>query len=491
MSFPIGVNTVTLTIGTTLAGDGESGSFDGVVVPIFGGTVRAILWLVNGTSYTDVSGTVVSGPSGVAAVAVPDPHQDGWVVPTLGPGGATMNVPITDWGYFVSGIVTFASGKKRIIGKAVKIPPGQTAVDLDTVADGQIVGGVQGPYQSAISDVEITTLLPGTDATVALTDGVLQLGIPRGAQGVSGPPGPSGVVVLDADDPDPDPPLAGVLYVRLGEPAPAVPTGLAASLITDDGFTLSWSASVGATGYEARLNGGSATAATSPNAFTGLDPNTLYAAQVRARNASGVWSGWSTALDVTTDATPSGPSLIFADTFNRADGPAGNGWEGPSGDGSNTTIASNALALSGWGAYNRVWQPGLPQLVSVRALFVSTADWYQGIFLARHPVSGGGIKLFRNGADWVLGNADSFSGENTIIAGTPPAGATALRLDFDGTNVRAWAGVGTPSTLVADVTLASLGITGLSSDPGTVYLAGYCGEAKVPNIDNFEVWTAT
>lgn len=87
--------------------------------------------------------------------------------------------------------------------------------------------------------------------------------------------------------------------------APSVPTGLAASAITTTGFTLSWSPStddVGVTGYEVRLDGGTPTAATSPHPFTGLTADTSYAAQVRARDAAGNWSAWSSSLPVSTDS---------------------------------------------------------------------------------------------------------------------------------------------------------------------------------------------
>lgn len=91
--------------------------------------------------------------------------------------------------------------------------------------------------------------------------------------------------------------------------APSVPTGLSASAVTADGFTLSWSPSTddaGVTGYEVRLDAGTGTAATSPHAFTGLDPVTEYSAQVRATDAAGNWSDWSATLSVETEAEGGG-----------------------------------------------------------------------------------------------------------------------------------------------------------------------------------------
>lgn len=46
------------------------------------------------------------------------------------------------------------------------------------------------------------------------------------------------------------------------------------------------------------------------------------------------------------------PGLIFADDFNRADGPVGNNWL--DGRGGTDTIVSGALQITGYGGYGRV-----------------------------------------------------------------------------------------------------------------------------------------
>lgn len=302
-------------------------------------------------------------------------------------------------------------------------------------------------------------------------------------------------VLLESGEDPPVPPAPNTLYLRLltaDTTAPTVPTGLVSSAITSTGFTVSWTASsdaVGVTGYQVRVGAGTPVDKTvTSHSFTGLTASTAYAVTVRSRDAAGNWSAWSTALTVNTASA--GASPLFADTFNRANGLAGNGWQGPSGDGSNTTIVSNALAFSGWSAYNRAWQSGLPRACSVRALFTSAIDTYQGIFVGYHGTTGGGVKLFNNGGTWVVGNADGFGTQNTPVT-APPGGSTALRLDLfaDGI-VRGYAGVGTADTLILDSTVTALGITGLSSDSSSVYRAGYCGEAKTPSVDNFEVYAA-
>ncbi len=82
---------------------------------------------------------------------------------------------------------------------------------------------------------------------------------------------------------------------------PSTPTGLVASNATLTAFTLSWVPStdnVGVAGYEVRLNGTSVngTVAGLLFSFTGLQPNTTYSLEVRARDMAGNYSGWSEPL---------------------------------------------------------------------------------------------------------------------------------------------------------------------------------------------------
>lgn len=85
---------------------------------------------------------------------------------------------------------------------------------------------------------------------------------------------------------------------------PSVPTGLASSAITSTGFTVTWSAStdnVGVTGYQIRLASGTPISVSGTTySFTGLTASTAYAVSVRARDAAGNWSAYSSALAVTT-----------------------------------------------------------------------------------------------------------------------------------------------------------------------------------------------
>ena len=93
--------------------------------------------------------------------------------------------------------------------------------------------------------------------------------------------------------------------------APSVPTGLSSASVTQNSFTLNWSAStdnVGVTAYEVFRNGTSLGTTSNTNFnVTGLTAGTAYSMTVRARDAAGNWSAQSSALSVTTQsATPTG-----------------------------------------------------------------------------------------------------------------------------------------------------------------------------------------
>lgn len=101
-------------------------------------------------------------------------------------------------------------------------------------------------------------------------------------------------------DPDPDP---------SDTTPPSVPSGLAAASLGQTSLTLNWTASSGTpSGYEVRRNGSSiATPTSNTLAQSGLTPGTEYTYAVRARDAAGNWSAWSTNLVVTTTAPGSIP----------------------------------------------------------------------------------------------------------------------------------------------------------------------------------------
>jgi chitodextrinase len=109
--------------------------------------------------------------------------------------------------------------------------------------------------------------------------------------------------------------------------APSVPSGLGSSSVTTTSFTLTWSASsdnVSVTAYEVQRDTTSlGTTSALSLGLSGLSPNTTYAMTVRARDAAGNWSAWSSALNVTTaslaDTTaPSVPTGLASSNVGSA-----------------------------------------------------------------------------------------------------------------------------------------------------------------------------
>ena len=165
MAIPAGVNQVLITVGGIFGSLGSQATVTGTVKPVFGGTVKSIVWEANGDTYSDVKEDVL-GESGVAAsFAVVDPTQDGWVIPT--PNGLQT---IKNWAYLFEGRATFPNGSTHIISKAFQITAGQTTIDLDTVPDGQVSSGVVAPAVGVSSVNGQTGAVVITPAPATITD---------------------------------------------------------------------------------------------------------------------------------------------------------------------------------------------------------------------------------------------------------------------------------------------------------------------------------
>lgn len=102
---------------------------------------------------------------------------------------------------------------------------------------------------------------------------------------------------------------------------PSVPAGLAYSNLASDGFDVTWTAStdaVGVVGYRVLLNGTiNGTTPIPSYTFADLDPSTAYSVTVQAYDAANNYSAASSALAVTTPATPA-PTvkpLMYNDTI--------------------------------------------------------------------------------------------------------------------------------------------------------------------------------
>lgn len=90
--------------------------------------------------------------------------------------------------------------------------------------------------------------------------------------------------------------------------APGAPSGLAASSVTQTGFTFSWGAVSGATSYEWRRDGGSTTTISGTSAaVSGRPAGSSNSMQVRAVNSAG-YSAWSTLVVETLPTAPVAPA---------------------------------------------------------------------------------------------------------------------------------------------------------------------------------------
>lgn len=373
------------------------------------------------------------------------------------------------------------------------------------------VGGDEGNWGDILNDYLAQAHNPdGTlrDGSISedQLDTTLQSKIDNGTVGPAGPPS---VVLLEENDPDPDPVQDGVLYLRIvaaGVPdttAPSIPTGLATSAVADTSFTASWDASsdnVGVTGYQVRLDGGAPVTVTSLNHnFTNLTAETEYSVDVRARDAAGNWSNWSSAVQVTTleeDAEPQPGTLIWEDTFNRSDGPAGNGWT-PIAPLAGANIVNNMIEPSGGSGYRRLINAGsgtLPDNCTIR-FGLTAARRLNNFFgiMARGDSDGeNALKVFW-GSNFTIydgfnGSASTWSASegnlvdviNSQAESDWSSGNTVeLRVDLDGANIRVY---------INDNQIGS-GTTSIRTAGGTGRYVGFCGELSEAPWDYIRVET--
>lgn len=110
------------------------------------------------------------------------------------------------------------------------------------------------------------------------------------------------ISTADPIEPDPDP----IEPDPTDTETPSIPTNLVSSNITQTSLTLTWTAStdnVGIESYEIFQNNISIGTVTTPTKnIIGLTANTSYAFKVRAKDAAGNYSGYSSVINVTTSA---------------------------------------------------------------------------------------------------------------------------------------------------------------------------------------------
>ncbi|MEO1054584.1 MAG: S8 family serine peptidase [Bacteroidota bacterium] len=137
--------------------------------------------------------------------------------------------------------------------------------------------------------------------------------------------------------------------------APTIPTGLAASNVTETTLTLTWNAStdnVGVTGYDVYEGGSNLGTVTSTTAnITGLVASTSYSFTVVAKDAAGNESAQSSALSVTTSSPPGSGCSGGITGFPYSEGFEGTlgAWSNVGGDDLNWTVNSDGTPSSGTG----------------------------------------------------------------------------------------------------------------------------------------------
>lgn len=159
--------------------------------------------------------------------------------------------------------------------------------------------------------------------------------------------------------------------------APTVPTGLNHSGLSSTGFSLAWTASgdnVGVTGYDVRVNGTIlASPTTNSTTLSGLSPSTAYVVNVRAKDAAGNLSAYSSSITVTTDAASGTPqhSIFGATAYGGRSASVFT-------DGTPSIQLATAFYRTGGGTTGwrlrgaRLWVPSGASLPSTVTLFVYT-----------------------------------------------------------------------------------------------------------------------
>ncbi|QRY40841.1 hypothetical protein JVX92_00670 [Microbacterium hominis] len=126
MTYPTGVQTVTMTFGHNIQADGTEVPVSLTVVPIFTGT-DAVTWAADGTSLLPVTQFYKEG-GGANSIRLPVVDQPGWV-----DGGQN---PYTGWVYKITESINGVTKPQRT--KFYAPVMGQTFADFDLIPDGSI-----------------------------------------------------------------------------------------------------------------------------------------------------------------------------------------------------------------------------------------------------------------------------------------------------------------------------------------------------------------
>lgn len=208
--------------------------------------------------------------------------------------------------------------------------------------------------------------------------------------------------------------------------APSVPTGMAATDIQATEITVGWSAStdnVAVTGYQVRIDGGAPVSeSTLSHTFTGLTADTEYSFEVRARDAAGNWSAWSSVVPVSTDPEVTIPSPAVRYNFNEGTGTTA------------TSVADGHTLTDQTGS--PVWGSGTIQ-TEMRGYLTGMStgtysDWTVAIDVVFSGEPGGEKSLFVHGAslflNFLVDGKIKWYGASTVTADTGIAFAGTKRV---------------------------------------------------------------
>ncbi|HET8970808.1 MAG TPA: fibronectin type III domain-containing protein [Candidatus Nanopelagicales bacterium] len=224
------------------------------------------------------------------------------------------------WGIYLGG-ASYTAVDNTITGYAVPIEGGLNVVNQ----------GACGPTKPAVTVAGVTA----SSASVSWTPGAALAYAPVSGWELATP---SGIVMLPAGTTTY--PLSGLQagtdytvsvkainisgssayanasFTTTGTPpppqAPAAVTGLAASAVTDSGFTLTWNAAARADSYQVQVGATTTSVTGTSTVISGLSAATAYLVKVNAVN--GVGDGAADSILVTTAATPPPPQAPAAVT---------------------------------------------------------------------------------------------------------------------------------------------------------------------------------
>lgn len=323
-SFPSGITLRTVTY----TGVGQPGVGDEQIIEIDAIPMTALIWKANRWQMP-AHGWSVRGFD-TASLQLPVTSQSGYQLPS----GKDAGSPSTQ--YWIRVRVYYGAYLVNEVSKIVPLPAEDLSpVDLDTMLPvGTVAGGavlVPDSWSARLDALEAGGVGSVVGVTFDDTPAAPAEGESASYLVSSAVTWPAGLVWSTDPDGGTAPTITGTALVSMftvggvtraimgatfpAPPAPAdttapsIPAGLSATATSSTTVDLAWTASTddtAVTGYEYRVNGGTAVDAGAGLAETvaGLTASTLYSFEVRAYDAAGNRSDWSTAASATTSAPP-------------------------------------------------------------------------------------------------------------------------------------------------------------------------------------------